>query len=166
MNWDDYLYAQHPPERLFGWARSLTAFHFCRAYGGHNNDGDHLLAALRLTGDPAELLEALGLTVTTIPPGTALPVAGRPYPPEELARFPTPIPGHPHLDQPGWVTLAVHPAFVWVYADRLTISVADGYDVTEESVGAALAIEKLLIPLGDRVIDPPQNDRNCICTHR
>ncbi|MFI6291679.1 hypothetical protein ACIBEJ_08845 [Nonomuraea sp. NPDC050790] len=167
MTWDEYLHETHTPEQLLAWAHSLSYFHFCRAYGGHNNDGDRLLAAVR-TEDPAETLTALGLPVRRIAPGTPLAVPGQGYTVQEYARFPSPIPGHPDLDQPGWVTLAGHPAHVWVSRTAVMISVHDAddvYAVTESAVAAARAMEDVLAPLADRVIDPPQNDRNCICVH-
>ncbi|MFI6910123.1 hypothetical protein ACIBKY_53335 [Nonomuraea sp. NPDC050394] len=168
MTWDEYLYETHTPEQLHGWANSLAYFHFCRAYGGHSNDGDRLLAALR-TDDPAGVLTTLGLPVKHIPPGTPQAVPGQGYTVQEYARFPSPIPGHPGLDQPGWVTLAGHPAHVWATATTLTISVHDAtdiYAVSESAVAAARAMERLLAPLSAHVIDPPQNDRNCVCLHR
>ena len=44
--WDAYLHERHSPEELRGWARSLAYFRFCRAFGGHANDGDCLRVAL------------------------------------------------------------------------------------------------------------------------
>ncbi|MFI9554856.1 hypothetical protein [Nonomuraea endophytica] len=167
MTWDEYLYRNHTPEQLRAWANSLAYFHFCRAYGGHNNDGDRLLVALS-TEDPAEVLTALGLPVERIPPGTPLAVPGQGYTVQEYAQFRNPVPGHPDLDQPGWVTLAGHPAHIWATATTLTISVHDAddvYEVSESAVAAAREMEKLLAPLSAHVIDPPQNDRNCICVH-
>ena len=46
-----YLYRDHSRAEIHRWARELRFFRFVRAYGGHNNDGDHLLVALT---EPAE----------------------------------------------------------------------------------------------------------------
>lgn len=53
--WTDYLYRRHSPEQLAEWARSLEYFRFCRAYGGHNNDGDRLLVSLWLDDEVAAI---------------------------------------------------------------------------------------------------------------
>jgi hypothetical protein len=57
-----YLFEEHPPARLSGWAKRLTRFRFCRAYGGHANDGDTLRLLLRIGSreDALTLLAALG----------------------------------------------------------------------------------------------------------
>ncbi|SMC88171.1 hypothetical protein [Kibdelosporangium aridum] len=46
MTWEEYLYREHSRETIARWARELRYFRFCRAYGGHQNDGDRLLVAL------------------------------------------------------------------------------------------------------------------------
>lgn len=47
MNRDSYLYRRHSPRQLRDWVTRLPWFRFCRAFGGHNNDGDDLRLALR-----------------------------------------------------------------------------------------------------------------------
>jgi hypothetical protein len=58
-----YLFEEHSPARLSAWARRLTRFRFCRAYGGHVNDGDTLRLLLRIGSreDALTLLAALGV---------------------------------------------------------------------------------------------------------
>jgi hypothetical protein len=53
----------HSEAELRGWAKSLRIFRYCESVGGHANDGDELLAAIRcerLT-DTGQILHALGL---------------------------------------------------------------------------------------------------------
>jgi len=59
-----YLFEHHPEDEIRRWALSFTYFRFCRAYGGHANDGDQFLAALRYTdeADFLSILTSLGLT--------------------------------------------------------------------------------------------------------
>lgn len=62
--WNAYLYRRHSPRELRDWATRLRWFRLCRAFGGHNNDGDDLRLALRARTEPerAGVLTALGIT--------------------------------------------------------------------------------------------------------
>jgi hypothetical protein len=61
MEWEQYLYRQHSRASLALWVPTLRFFRFCRAYGGHNNDGDRLLVALRTDVDPLPGLDLPGV---------------------------------------------------------------------------------------------------------
>ncbi|GAA3588544.1 hypothetical protein GCM10022419_083600 [Nonomuraea rosea] len=166
--WTDYLHERHPPARLSAWARELAYFRFCRAYGGHANDGDHLLVSLRTETQTGLLrtLSALGVPVTRLPPGRPRPVPGVAYSAAEFAGFPAAMPRFPEIGQPGHVEIAGHRAHVWSHGDRLNISLADTvdhYNVTDAAVASAKSIEALLAPIAGQVVDPPQDDRNCVC---
>ncbi|KAA0022339.1 hypothetical protein [Antrihabitans cavernicola] len=163
--WHQYLFEQHSPDRLQTWARSLRYFRFCRAYGGHANDGDQLLVAIGFDGVDDLLSVCDGLGITLAAPGGPAPVTGVTYTGAEWAKLAFPIQAFPQFAQPGWVRLADHNVHVHVGHD-VRISAADEderYDVTETAVAAAQRIEGLLAPIQGRIIDPPQNDRNCIC---
>ncbi|MEV0390262.1 hypothetical protein [Nonomuraea sp. NPDC050643] len=166
--WTDYLYERHPPDRLRAWARELAYFRFCRAYGGHANDGDHLLVSLRAgtRADLLRVLSALAVPVERLPAAHPRPVPGVAYSAAEFARFPAPMSRFPDIGQPGHVEIAGQRAHVWSHGERLSISVADvvdPYNVTGAAVAAAKSIEAMLGPIAGQVVDPPQDDRNCIC---
>ncbi|MDX3102087.1 hypothetical protein [Nonomuraea angiospora] len=168
QRWTDYLYERHPPARLHTWARELAYFRFCRAYGGHANDGDQLLAGLRVEtrDDLVRTLSTLGVPVTWLDPDTPRPVPGVAYAAAEFARFPAAMPRFPGIGQPGHVEIAGQRAHVWSHGDRLDLSVADTvdpYNVSDAAVASAKAIEALLAPIAGQVVDPPQDDRNCVC---
>jgi hypothetical protein len=55
ISWEEYLYRQHSREEIRRWALSLKFFRFCRAYGGHNNDGDRLSVSLVATAETREI---------------------------------------------------------------------------------------------------------------
>ncbi|MFG1706892.1 hypothetical protein ACFLIM_27240 [Nonomuraea sp. M3C6] len=167
-SWTDYLYERHPPARLRAWARELTYFRFCRAYGGHANDGDHLLVSLHIETqtDLLRTLSALAVPVKRLPPDTPQPVPGVTYSAAEFSRFPVAMARFPGIGQPGHVEIAGQRAHVWSHGDRLNISVADTvdhYSVTGAAVASAKSIEALLPPIAGQVVDPPQDDRNCVC---
>jgi hypothetical protein len=73
------------------------------------------------------------------------------------------------MEQPGYVTIAGCRIYAWVYPgnpERLTLSLIseDGAEaVTEAVVQSAERVETELRPLAERIIDPPQDDANCIC---
>jgi hypothetical protein len=166
--WTDYLYERHPSAQLGAWARELAYFRFCRAYGGHANDGDHLLVSLRVETrtDLLGTLSALAVPVRRLSADQAQPVPGVAYSAAEFSRFPAPISRFPGISQPGHVEIAGQRAHVWSNGDRLTISVADivdHYSVTDAAVASAKSIEALLVPIASHVVDPPQDDRNCVC---
>ena len=73
--------------------------------------------------------------------------------------------GIPVVRQPGHVRLAGAKVFAWVHPGRLELSISDEediYEVTPEAVQSALAVERLIALLEDRLIDPPQDDRHCL----
>ncbi|MEU7893312.1 hypothetical protein AB0B45_10630 [Nonomuraea sp. NPDC049152] len=166
--WLEYLHGRHSPAELRAWATSLAYFRFCRAYGGHANDGDRLLVSLR-TETEADLLavmSALGLAAVRLPADNPRPVEGVGYSAAEFAAFVPPMPRFPHFAQPGHVLIAGRPAHVWSAAETLSLSLNDErdvYEVTDATVESAKVIERLLAPVAARVVDPPQDSRHCVC---
>ena len=167
--WQQYLYEKHPQTKIGLWARRLKYFRFCRAYGGHSNDGDRLKVALKIDsqGDVIETCSRLGLPLRRIPPDALKPVPGVFYSMEEYARkFNSSVLGYPTIAQLGWTTLLGFKVNVWISSDRLEVSVMsedDIYSVSAAAVDVASKIEGLLRPLEERLIEPPQDNRNCIC---
>ena len=163
------MYQDHSEAELRRWATLLRHFRFCRAIGGHANDGDSLEVALSC-GSEAELLEIctqIGLTLTPLPADEPRPEAGRTYTHEEYARFRTPMRAFPQWQQPGHCALRSGPAFVGVESGRVTIDVlgasGDGFAVNEVDFENALRIERDVMPLASRVIDPPKDNDYCVC---
>ncbi|WP_139925345.1 hypothetical protein [Hymenobacter sp. DG01] len=142
--WLDYLFRRHSRAELGTWARRLQYFRFCKAIGGHANDGDQLLVALHYTdeADIRQLLAQLGVAVDSS--------SGFP----QFARR---------------VMLAGQQ--VWLRAQkppepRLEISLFDQdnpYEVTTRTVAAAEAVEKILGFCQPRIIDPPWLAPHCVC---
>lgn len=167
--WQRWFHDRHPMPELARWACGLRYFRFRRAVGGHSGvDDDSFLAALRYDGeaDLLALLGALGIAPVRLPPGVPQAVPGQRYTGDERAAFPSLVSAHPTVQQPGHVRLAGQAAFVWAAGDRLTLSVndeADRWNVSEAAFEAAGRIEAVLGPLAERVVDPPWNDRHCLC---
>jgi hypothetical protein len=165
---DRWLFRSHSRAELEDWARRMRFFRFCRAIGGHANDGDQLLVAVRITSesDLVAVASALGIALRELPADAPVPQPGRAYRGDEMAAFRTRIDAHPRFEQPGHVTLAGARCFAWVHPGRLEIALAgadgDPYEVTERDVENALALEPLLSPLADRIIDPPCEGDRCV----
>ena len=167
--WQQHLYRTHPQVEIGLWARQLKYFRFCRSYGSPlSNDGDELKVALQIDSeeDLVETCSRLGLPLRRIPAATLRPVQGVSYSTEEYAKFDSSIRSFPTIEQPGWTTLLGFKVYVWVGPNRLEISVTnedDPYAVSAAAVDVASKIEELLPPLAERLIEPPRDDRSCIC---
>jgi len=64
--WSEYLFRTHSESVLSDWARRLKVFRFCRANGGHANDGDALVAMYRYESEEqlAQFLARIGLEIS------------------------------------------------------------------------------------------------------
>ncbi|USX23328.1 hypothetical protein NHH82_14640 [Oxalobacteraceae bacterium OTU3REALA1] len=163
--WTQYLFEQHSEAELRAWAKRLKFFRFFRAFGGHANDGDSLnvVFAYQTTSQLESCLQDLGVEVVkfaTQPPQPELWVS---YRGDEFARFPSLIKGTTWMKQPGPCKIMDVDAFVWCEADRIRITLSDGYTVSEQNVIDAEKIETALARLDLERIDPPKDTKNCIC---
>ena len=73
--WSTHPHAiRQSPDELGTWAPSLRIFRYCRAFGGHNNDGDQLLVGLRVdsSDEVAYVLAELALLLPEVLPRRAL----------------------------------------------------------------------------------------------
>jgi hypothetical protein len=162
-----YFFRPHSYEELRRWTERLSFFRFRRALGGHANDGDVLLAALRVRSE-AELValaRTVGIPLRELPPDAAEQVVGAVYSLAELAQIPTRIEAYPRFAQPGHIALAGVGCWCWIYEGRLELSLSgaagDGYEVTEADVENAVAVEALLAPVAGYVLDPPLENERC-----
>ncbi len=163
--WQRYLYESHPEAQLRAWAKRLALFRFFRAYGGHAGDGDALVVVYRYasTDDLEALMASLGIVLQRYAEPPPQAERGVTYTGAQMARFPPLIPDSTWLRQPGHTRIGGRPAVVWCSRDTVTISVASGYDVTEDDVRNAEAIEAVLAKVTHERIDPPQDNAHYIC---
>lgn len=152
--WPQYSWAAKPLRRLKRFRLRLAI------PSPHANDGDSLLAAVRVRSKARALgaLKALGVSPEPIAPAP---------PPADFEKQQAKIPCAPHLAQPGWTLAAGVPAFVWFAPGRLTLTLsgADGnfYAVSRQDIDNALALEKALSRLELEWIDPPSDSDLCLC---
>lgn len=166
--WNLYLFERHDRQQIMQWAGRLRYFRFCRAVGGHANDGDQLLVAIAVEteADLVNVCATLWIALDIVAPDSPQPVPGVAYTAEEFGKFAPLVPGSRRIRQPGLVELAGQPAYVHAQANRLEISLSDTdrpYEVSEASVRSAERVEALLTQLAGRLIDPPRASRHCIC---
>jgi len=166
--WYEYLYERHSRAELAEWARSLNYFRYCRAAGGHANDGDELKVVFR-HGSEAELrrqFETLGIPLLDMPRDAPRPVAGVSYRGDVWAKF-LPFVSHlPQIRQPSHMEFDGVACHVWIDAEKWAISITDSddsYEVTQRCVDGARRLEPRLQPLAHDIVDPPQDNDHCIC---
>jgi hypothetical protein len=163
--WKQYLFEEHSEAELRSWAKRLKFFRFFRAYGGHANDGDALNVAFayQTTSELESFLTDLGIEIVMFdvePPQPELWVS---YCGDVLSKFPSLISGTTWMEQPGHCKIMGVAAFVWGYADRITISLSEDYKVSEKTVVDAEKIEIALAGTSLQRVDPPKDTKNCIC---
>ncbi len=161
--WLAWLYRNHSHDELTRWTRTLRYFRFQRALGGHANDGDLLLCALRSQNDAdvTEICTALGISVKPLA-ADALE-SGREM--NEPNRYGARNQWRSLIAQPGLVVIAGVEVSVWVCAEQTELSLSgaagDPFEVTELDVQNALQIETVLTKLVDRVLLPPRTGEHC-----
>ena len=164
-----YMFAEHDQATLQRWANQLSFFRFCRAYGGHANDGDQFLVVLRYLNEQEyrSILGTLGLKPKELSSDDQQLTPGQSYPASEIQDHKFAIKDLSHLEQIGWCEINDCRCHVRASLGRLSISVAgasgDAYRVSELDFEHAKSIETNLGDLREFVIDPPRDDRNCIC---
>ena len=163
-NWSRWLFQEHPEQRLRQWARRLEVFRFVRAYGGHANDGDELVASFCYDSpdDLKSQLAGLGILLRTHELAPPQPEPGKSYSSAEFASFPSLIVGT-LIEQPKWQSINGQKVYIWCHAGIVKLSISDGYEVTEGCVLAAERVEQALSALALTRIDPPVDRAHCIC---
>ncbi len=136
-------------------APKLTFFSLHRGFGGHTQDGDCLKARFGFSGFTGleRILRHMGLVLEVIPPSFPRPVLNETYTFDEIRVFKSEIAAFPGYAQPGHVVLSGQPAFIWVFAGYLEVSVsgsADGnlYEVSYEDYNRCRLIEQGWVQAG------------------
>ncbi|HEX6241639.1 MAG TPA: hypothetical protein VFZ61_12115 [Polyangiales bacterium] len=163
--WRAYLFEVHSPETLRAWAQRLSLFRFCRAVGGHANDGDELLLvyAYQTPSELSGFFNALGAPLIQHSEAPPQAIPGVSYTWEQSRKFPSLIPNTTWLQQPGHCKLAGEDAFAWCTNQQIQISIAHGFEVTEAEVQRAERLERALRGVALARVDPPVVRRHCVC---
>jgi hypothetical protein len=101
-----------------------------------------------------------------LPPDEPTAVPGKKYAANEFRKFRTRVKQFPDIMQPGHVRLFNVPVFVSVHDGRLELNIFDQdnrYVVTDRSIDGARVVEAAIAPLASSLIEPPLDDKHCIC---
>lgn len=172
---EERLFQTNTREELMHWCPGLNYFHYLRARGGHNCEGDSFYVSFLFDSfdDLTHKLSQIGVTLEKIPEGTLPfdPMAR--YSLYDLDRIRNVIPGTKAWEQPGFATISGHKVPIWIMNGYFTISVAGSnsdkaYQIDEEDFVVAKEIEATFDKLGwkaflDRNII---NEEHCISRER
>lgn len=163
-----YLYEINSQAEIARWCAGLRWFRFCRAYGGHANDGDSFQAAIKFSSESEllRIMQLLGIELNILPSDNPIPVPGKSYSWEEFEKFKFCIKEYPRYEQPGWQRILGFSAFVNIKAHHIHIhlSGAEGnvFLVTERDFENARAVENHLEPY-ELKFSHPTKECFCIC---
>lgn len=163
-----YLFETHSRSTIQRWNSCLKWFRFCRAHGGHVNDGDSFQASIQIS-DKVELLmimDLLEVDLETLSPDNPEPMPGISYTAAEYEAFRFPIRDYPEFEQPGWRDVFGSPCYISVRNQVLDLQLSGAeltkFDVTERDFENARRIEEQLDGHGLKFVHPPRGCR-CIC---
>ena len=165
--WCEILFRDHPKARLRAWAQSLRHFRFVRGSGGGRDEqGDCLMVVLRASSrqEVEGIFTTLGVGTCSSPrdpseSGMRGVDSAEKSSEKSAARL---------VESPASGSLMLNGARVFVDRkwDQLELSISDPekpYEVTSTAVEMAQRIESLLDPLADKLVEPPRDDRHCVC---
>ncbi len=127
---DIWLYKTHSRSEIKKWVSSLEYFYFCRAWGGHANDGDTFEIYLKYSDkeDLLSLCKELGINLNVLPPNTPEPIPGKSYSFEEFEHFKNKIKDFPEYEQPCHSRIFSCPVFIWIENGQLRILLSGAKD--------------------------------------
>jgi len=169
LRWEAYLYESNTRKQFCAIARRFRYFRFCRGKEGHGPDasGDSLMVGLRIDSeaDLQRIFRCLEIPLIEIRPDEEVAQPGKSYTGLEYAKLVKPLYRFPRFREVGWTN--IHGVKVFVYFARtLTISITDPEDVwsvTEPAFRAAESLEPWIALVADAVMDPPLDNKYCIC---
>ena len=156
FNWDEHIFQEHPKQFLIDWARRLKYFRFVKADGGHGSSPDKILLSLKYNGqdDLIKLFENLGINYQQY--------KKRPIKPELSL-----IPKTEWIEQPKHQVFNNINLFVWGYEENIEFSITGSsenkWKITVAEFENAESLETLFENYVQRLIDPPQDTKHCLC---
>lgn len=152
---EDRLFQNNTKEEIVRWAKSLNYFHYMRARGGHNCEGDSFCAYF-LYNDREDLIDKLskiGIMLAPLEEGFISFDPTKSYSFDELDKLKVTIVKYPDLEQPQHIKLWGKKAHVWVMDNCFEISVSgskDGklYKVSEDDFAICSEFESEFEKLG------------------
>ncbi len=146
---EDRLFQNNSKEEVTRWCRQLEYFHYMRARGGHNCEGDSFSVYFKYT-DRDDLIKKLGQLSVNLRKLEEGLIAFDPlesYSIDDLEKIRITIPQFKDLEQPQYTEIWGYKVHIWVMTDRFEISVSGAkdnktYKVSEQDFEICLALEK------------------------
>jgi len=152
---EDRLFLNNTKEEIVRWSQNLHYFHYMRARGGHNCEGDAFCAYFRFTtqDDLIEKLSQIEVHINRLGEGDIAFDPFESYSIEDLDKLKIVVAGFNDLIQPQNVEVFGYKTHVWVNANTFEISVSGTkngqvYKVSEEDFEVCSAMEKEFSRLG------------------
>lgn len=152
---DERLFLNNSKEEIKHWCQNLYYFHYMRARGGHNCEGDSFCVYFKYNGreDLIAKLKQLGVVINVLDGNSIAFDPFESYSIDDLDKLKMAIPGCNDLEQPQYVKILGFKVHVWVMSDRFEISVSGTkddktYKVSESDFDVCLKLEKYFDELG------------------
>lgn len=146
---DDRLFQNNTREEISRWCKALQYFHYMRARGGHNCEGDSFCVYFKYDGreDLIGKLNDLGVNLNTLDEDSLAFDPFESYSFEDLDKLKMVIPAFNDLEQPQFVEVFGHKVHIWVMDRKFEISVSgtkDGkaYRVSDDDFDVCSELEK------------------------
>ncbi|NDV68524.1 hypothetical protein [Dysgonomonas sp. 25] len=152
---EERLFQNNTKEEIMRWCSGLHYFHYMRARGGHNCEGDSFAVYFNYDGldDLTAKLAEIGVALNRVGDGDFSFDPFKSYSLDDLDNLKITIAEYPEWEQPQYVELFGNKVHIWVLNDRFEISVSgskDGqvYKVSEEDFAVCRTLEKRFDELG------------------
>jgi len=152
---NERLFLNNTEEELKLWCKNLRYFHYIRARGGHNCEGDSFCVYFGFDGldELITRLDQIGVKLNKLEEGFIAFDPFESYSFDDLDKLKMVIPQSYDLEQPQYVNIFGHKVHVWIMPYRFEISVSGTkdnktYKVSDEDFEVCLALEKHFDELG------------------
>lgn len=152
---EERLFQNNSKEEISRWGKGLQYFHYMRARGGHNCEGDSFCVYF-LYNDREDLIDKLskiGISLITLEEGFISYDPTKSYSFDDLDKLKVTIGPFSDLEQPQHVSIFGKKVHVWVLDNCFEVSVSGSkdnalYRVSESDFEACLELEKQFDALG------------------
>lgn len=146
---DERLFANNTKDDIMRWCKNLRYFHYMRARGGHNCEGDAFCVYFKYDTreDLISKLSLIGIDLKELQKGEIAFDPLESYSIDDLDKLRITISEFSDLIQPQNVEIYGKKSHVWVIKDRFEISISgtkDGqiYKVTDDDFNVCLLLEE------------------------
>lgn len=127
---EERLFQNNTREEISRWCKGLKYFHFMRARGGHNCEGDSFCVYFTYTdrNNLTEKLNKIGVTLNYISEEFNSFDPFTSYSLDDLDKLKITVQHYPDVEQPQYVNLFGHKAHIWILENSFEISVSGSKD--------------------------------------